>query len=166
MLYPIRRSEAKALPSGTPTKEADDKGSLDFGEDEIQEGEITEAPPAKPASNKTPAKRSYTTPKAVEIDATKAKMSLPDYCKTKNTSDTMKKYMVCAVWLKDFMGISTFTAGHIYTCFRLMSWGVQKDFSQTLRTAKKQDYLKSGSATASYELTHIGEDAVRKLGNP
>jgi hypothetical protein len=152
----------KALSSAAPAEVT--QPTLGF--DDIEEAEVTEREDNDKAigNNSKPRKRTYTSPKLLDIDLDGGELSFASYCQRVNPSDVMKKYLIVAAWLKEHRGLNQITAAHVYTCFRKMRWEIQKDMGQPLRTGKKQDYFKSGSTSGTYELTHIGLDAVRKMG--
>jgi hypothetical protein len=154
-----------SLPSSAPAVNNGGQQTLDL--EDIQEAAVSEASsngvPASPSS-KPKTKRTYPTPDLLEIDLNGGDMPFETYCQRKSPGDTMKRYLVIAAWLKEYRNTDIITAAHIYTCYRKMGWGVQRDVGQPLRGGKKQGYFRSGAQDGSYELTHIGLDAVRKMG--
>ena len=106
--------------------------------------------------------RTYTSQKVVDIDLTGGPQPFAEFVQSKNPGDTIKKFLVCATWLKDQRNISIVDADHIWTCFRHMQWGVQRDMAQPLRDGARNGYFKKVSK-GKYEITHIGLDAVTKM---
>lgn len=152
----------RALSQGHQSNGSAPQQVLDF-----EEGQVVEDTESSSESSKSRSsiKRSYPVPKFLDdLDLRSGEPSLEEFCKQKAPSDTTKKYLVCAVWLKRYRQIDSVTADHIYTCYRTMRWGIHKDVGKPLRNAKSNDYFKKGPTTGSYTITHIGENAVDKLG--
>ncbi|MEA3213323.1 MAG: hypothetical protein QOE70_6380 [Chthoniobacter sp.] len=128
------------------------------------EGEAEEEQEANGSSSAKPKKnRAYPTPEVLELDLTTGPLSLEDYAKSKSPSEDNKKYLVVAAWLKEQRATPQIGINHIWTCFRLLGWGVQKDMGQPFRSMKKIGWFKAGAERGTFEITHIGLDVVRKL---
>src|SRR5580658_34529 len=99
------------------------------------------------ASRAPRASRKPKTPDLIpDLDPTAGNPSLKEFCDEKsisNDSTDTKKYLACAVWLKDHKQIPSLTDAHIYTCFKFMKWPLQADIGAPLRTMKKQDWFTS-----------------------
>jgi hypothetical protein len=152
----------KALPSSPKSQELLEPLSED-GSNVVDLDEIQEEIPM--SSTKPKKKRSYANPQVVEIDLKSGDMPFANYCKSKNPSNTVKKYIVCAAWLKEFRGEDEISINHIYTCFRVMSWGVQRDMGQPFRSGKKLGYFDNGSKNGLWKINHIGLDKADKMGS-
>jgi len=123
-----------------------------------------EETPVPTTAKKAKQQKSFPTPKVLTIDLKGGEMPFETFCQSKKPTDTTKKYLVCAAWLKEYGGLEEITADHIYTCFRAAHWSVQKDMGQTLRSGKKRGYYDNGSKPGLWKITHIGLDVVEKMG--
>jgi hypothetical protein len=106
--------------------------------------------------------RTYTSLKVVEIALTSKPLPFADFANEKQPGDTTKKFLVCAAWLKENRNIAVVDAHHIWTCFRHVGWGVQRDMAQPLRDGSRKGYYKK-VGKGKYEITHLGLDAVNKM---
>jgi hypothetical protein len=143
---------------------------------EIQQVEDEAAPPTpdeftEPPSGMTPnsptkpKKKKYATPQVLSIDLKSGKIPFDEYVQLKTPTDTTKKYLVCAAWLKENLNLDEITINHVYTCFRALGWNVQRDVGQTFRTGKKQGYFDNGSKNGFWKINHIGLGVVDKMGS-
>ena len=123
--------------------------------------EVTHAMPA-PSRQARQRRAVARTPKVIPLDMD-TEPSLAAFAHDKNVASQVKKYMVCAAWLKEHRGIDAVTDDHIYTCFKSMDWSTNiPDFGQPLRGLKaKQQYFEKSEK--GYEINHIGLAFVKKL---
>lgn len=123
------------------------------------EQQVVEAE-SEPKSKKN---RAYVTPQVLDLNLKAGTIPFAAFIEKKKPSTTIEKYLVVAAWLKENLSITAVNIDHIYTCFRSAEWGVQADVAQPLRSGKVQGYFKV-AARGAYELTHIGQGVVDKLG--
>ena len=112
-----------------------------------------------------PARRSFgRAPQAVQLDVTKAKVSLNDFLtKKKPGNPDTKRYLAIAVWLKDELGIDEVGIDEIYTCYRDMGWNTPGDASKPLRNLKTRGWMLAGSKDGYFKVFHVGENVVRDM---
>lgn len=114
---------------------------------------------------KVPTKRYYSTPNVItDLDMTKGNQNFKDYfAQLGKPTAGRQRYLIVALWLKENLGINEISVDHIYTAFKFMGWGVQKDVGQPLRTLKHEGLFTSGSSKKMFEINHIGIEAVRRM---
>jgi len=119
---------------------------------------------ATPHARRAP--RKPKTPELVpDLDPTVGNPSLKEFCDEKginNDGTDTKKYLACALWLKDHKQIPSITDAHIYTCFKFMKWPLQADIGGPLRTMKKQDWFTSPER-GKFSITHLGENQINGI---
>lgn len=153
----------KALPSVQAVTHDHDAAVVETVEDTDDAGDTGGENGTQPKAKKN---RSYSQPKLVEIDLSTAP-SLESFCKPLPLNEDSKKYLAVAAWLKEHRATPVIGIDHVWTCFRAMGWGVQKDMGQPLRQmAKRQGWFKTGSERGTFEISHIGLDVVRKMNAP
>ena len=72
------------------------------------------------------------------------------------------KYLLALGYLSE-IGVTEATADHVYTCFRKLDWGIQKDFAQPLRALRRSQHVERNSKPGLFVLNHVGHDAIREL---
>lgn len=155
---------ARTLPPGQDRQEGvealldENPNVVDTEEAPISTSSVT------PSKAKTK-KKSYGNPQVLDIDLKSGEIPFASYCKSKNPTDTIKKYLVCAAWFKEYRKEEEISIDHIYTCYRAMGWSVQKDMGQTFRGGKKQGYFDNGSKNGMWKINHIGLDKVLSMGS-
>lgn len=154
---------AKRLAVTPPANGTTTETELASEVEDIDDNE-TEVEARAPAPSRTKSTRKLPpTPDIVPIDMN-ADVSLATFAQGKDSSSQAKKYLIAAAWLKEHRNIGAVTAGHIYTCFRSMSWPTNiPDFWQPLRDLKSKKYFGKNDQ-GEYEINHIGLDFVKKLG--
>jgi len=150
--------------SGKPTQfiatdqDAEETGDVveNSGEYEEFDAEPAEKPTAKP---RRPAKR-----KVVEMDLA-SDVSLRSFSEQYPPQTDQDRFLVALLYLKENRAdIDAITGDHLYTCFRHMEWrSGAKDFTQPLRTLKKDQFVDAGDSRGTYVINHVGEDRVKKL---
>jgi len=72
-------------------------------------------------------------------------------------------FAVIAFWLGEGQGVKSLGIDEMYTCYRWLKLKMPKVWAQAFRDGKsKFGYFDDGSEKGQYQLTHIGEDAVRQ----
>ena len=106
-------------------------------------------------------------PKAPEVlhDLKVPVDGLKQFCESKKVGEKdSKRYLAIAVFLKEQMQITSVTADHIHTCYRLLGWNTPKDAGSPLRNLKSNGHFQKGEEAGAYILNHVGENAVRDMG--
>jgi flagellar biosynthesis regulator FlbT len=113
----------------------------------------------------TPSKnRKYPVPQVLDLDLTSGDVPWEAFAKQKNPTETSKKFLVVAAWLKEHRGIDSITADHVYTSFKMAGWGTGlKDFGEPFRKLKAQGWVGS-SKPGTFEINHVGLNVVSKMG--
>jgi hypothetical protein len=141
--------------------------TLDF--EEATEGqladELTTKTVNKPTGNKPKSKRTYPTPEVLhDLDLKSKTISFEDFCRSKNPSSDMKKYLVIATWFKEHKNMNSITTSHIYTCYRAMNWSsYPQDWKKPFRNCKTQGWFRNVTPE-QWEINHLGLEVVNKLG--
>lgn len=131
---------------------------------EEEEFDVIESEPKKVPAERTKRNRTVRTPAVLELDLTSGDPSFAAFVASKNPSTVRDKYLIIAAWLKEYRQVEPIGQEHIYTCFRAMGWGVQKDLGATFRTGKRDGFFNStGRGSGNYIINHIGLDRVRKM---
>jgi len=108
--------------------------------------------------------RKYTKPKYddnLKLDA--GDVPFKEYCAQKQPGTDNDKYLIAAAWLTKHGGHPSFTASHLFTCFRANGWNEQVDFMQPVRLMKlKKSYFDKATGK-SWKLTQVGMDAEDKI---
>lgn len=156
----VQRVPALTNGARTIVHEPAEETTPDLFEETSDFAESEASAPAKPRGQRKPPP----TPDIVDIEMD-AEPSLATFAQGKDSKSQHKKYLIAAAWLKEHRGIDGVTAGHIYTCFRSMSWPTNiLDFWQPLRDLKSKKYFVKNEK-GEYEINHIGLASVKKLGN-
>ena len=143
------------LPPGEESEPVGDDAPQASGED-VDAGQISEAEPRR----STPPRAPQVLPDLkVPVDALKL------FCESKRVGNTdTKRYLAIAAFLKEQMSITSVTADHIYTCYRLLGWNIRADAGAPLRALKRNGHFQKGAEAGAYILNHVGENAVRDMG--
>jgi hypothetical protein len=113
-----------------------------------------------------PARRAIRSPSILELDLLSGEVSLKDFCEQKSPDSDWNRYLVIAYWLKKYRDITAVTMDHIHTCYRHMGWHTPKNAAQPLRELKsKRDWLSKGASKGEYQINHVGENEVMKMGD-
>ena len=141
-------------PSIAPAKEAGEVIEV-----EAQE-ETEQSPP------KARAPRKYKAPKVISLELGKGTVPLKQFIEQKQPGDTdSKRFLVCAVWLKENLSINEVSIDHIHTCYRHMNWQTPKHPQITLDNLKrKNQWIDKGSTPGTYAINHVGENQVMEMG--
>ena len=125
---------------------------------EAEATEVEQDRPQKPRKT-----RIYRTPEILDLDLKTGSVPFEEFCKQKNPTDTAKKYLVIAAWLKDNLKLDQINSDHVYTCYRAMGWGVERDVGRPFRNCKQSGYFRSAADNGSWEITHVGLGVVQKM---
>ena len=157
---PVANGATKHLPGRTPTEdEMDDSHTLDAEYEEVGTEEEEEAPTAP-----TKAKRStYKFLSDFPLDI--SDVHWQDYAKQKNPKTEHEKYLVAAEWITKNAGNEVFSANHVFSCFRAMSWSEMKDFTQPMRQMKSKNSYFENPSRKSWKLTGLGLKAATAISN-
>jgi len=104
-------------------------------------------------------------PDPIEVDLTTGEMPFKQFCDERgiNSSSTdSKKYLVAAVWMKEYRDTSAIEAGHIYSIFKMMKWNLPADIGAPLRAMKKQKWFTTPER-GKFAINHLGENEVNSL---
>jgi hypothetical protein len=121
------------------------------------EGDTVESTPAKPRVTRRPP-----VPQVIDIDLTSGDMPFAKFCEGKNLNKDTDKYLVCAVWLKEYRDTPSLTDDHIYTMFKFMKWPLQADVAAPLRSMKRQGWFTTPER-GKYAINHLGENEVNRM---
>ena len=128
-------------------------------QEEVADFEDADVEPAsKPAAKRRPAKR-----KVVDLDLD-SDVSLASFAEKYPPKSDQERFLVALLWMKEHRpDLDAISADHLFTAFRRMEWpSGAKDFTQPLRTLKKDQFVDSESR-GSYVINHVGEARVKKL---
>lgn len=138
----------------------DDDEQDDVIEDVVDVEDHEAEPAAKaPARPRRPPKR-----KVVEMDVT-TEVSLKTFAEQYPPKTDQDRFLVALMFLKEHRpDIDEIKGDHLFTCFRSMGWPAgAKDFTQPLRTLKKEQFVDGGDSRGTYVINHVGEGRVKKL---
>lgn len=160
----------KAMASnGTTTKQV---GAASTTEEQAEEPEVIEAeytdeaedeaetPPAKPSRPRSPYYKFLTDFKLDVSDE-----HWQDFAARKNPKTESEKYLTAAEWITKNAGLETFSANHIFSCFRAMKWGEIRDFTQPMRAMKAKDSYFENPSRKRWKLTGLGLKAAATISN-
>lgn len=153
----------KALPSVKDM--ASHQNDVEDADESLEENGDEKDDTSTTASRNSPKKnRVYPTPEVLDIDL-KSEPSLEEFvAKAKPTEDN-KKYLVVAAWFKEHRNTPSIGINHIWTCFKALGWGVQKDMGQPFRSMKKNAWFKGSEERGQFNITHVGLDQVQKMNS-
>lgn len=140
------------------------QGQLAAGdeEEETDEDSDYEAIDAPVASNGKP-KQKTQLKFLKDMDFNAGSEPWKTFAARKNPTHDTEKYLVAAEWVSEVAGIKEFKVNHIFSCFRMMEWAQQKDFSQPMRHMKsKKSYFHNDKR--NWSLTTVGLEAAQKIG--
>lgn len=121
--------------------------------------DIAENSPPTPSKPRRPAKHKVVT----DIDF-KSGVTLKDFAEKYPPNTDQDRFLVALMWLNEHRQDIEVTGDHLYTCFRTMEWpSGAKDFTQPLRTLKKDQFVDQGEKRGTYVINHVGEGRVKKL---
>jgi hypothetical protein len=116
-----------------------------------------ESAPAKPRVARRPP-----VPQVIEIDLTSGEMPFAKFCEGKHLSKDTDKYLLCAVWQKEYRNTPSVTDDHIYTMFKFMKWPIQADVAAPLRSMKRTGWFTTPER-GKYAVNHLGENEVNRM---
>jgi hypothetical protein len=123
--------------------------------DEVQETEDTP---------RSPKPRKFPIPRAVpDLDLTSGEMPFETFAREKGLPEKdLKRYLLVAYWCKKYRGIEAVSADHVYTAYKIVSWGTDiRDFAQPFR-----DLQRSGRGvfkSPNFTINQVGEAVVEKM---
>lgn len=145
-----------ALPNPTDTVDGD---TLDATPDD-ERGDVIEQPAAAPAAKRQP-------PKPPKPDSTLNVVPFKTFVGERNPKTMDEKYLLACLWLQEDSGRPTYGGTQILTCFRTMGWTEYGDFTQPLRTMKRDTtYFDQTVPKKQWKLTENGLDVARKIKHP
>ncbi|MBA3911114.1 MAG: hypothetical protein C0524_14880 [Rhodobacter sp.] len=122
--------------------------------------EVEAQPKAKaPSKARRPAKRNV-----VGMDLT-SDVSLKAYAEQYPPKTDQDRFLVALMFLKEHRpNVDEITGDHLFTCFKSMGWPCgAKDFTQPLRTLKRDQLVDGGKSRGTYVINHVGEGRAKKL---
>ena len=135
----------------------------EFQQENIVEDAELEEVELQPQKPREPKQRRTTVPKAVEFDADVVS-AWKIFASSIDVQSDLDRYLLVAAWLHEHRKNEPVTAGHVYSCYRLMKWSVSiPDFGAHLRAAKSRQFLVSGSGRGEYTITQLGLQRVEDL---
>jgi hypothetical protein len=134
------------------------EASVDESQDEVIDDDAS-PPPAKPSTK--PRKPFVSKVKVIELDLNSGDMPFEKYVAERAPEQLISKFLVIAVWLKEFRQVDEITADHAYTCFKKVGWGVVSDMTQPFRDLKKGG--RGDYENGKFKVNHIGVDVVIKM---
>lgn len=146
-----------------PTPGEDDGQSrveeVDDSDIDFEEAHTTQPKPFRSGTSK---KRSFPTPKVVDVDWA-ARPSIEDFMKEHPPKTVIDRFLAVVAWFKEAGVKDAATPDEVYTAFRKMRWPTNiKDFSQPLRDLKSDQFV-TGGAKAGFAINHLGLDKVKKF---
>lgn len=97
-----------------------------------------------------------------DLDLTGNGTSFKQFAEEKGPKSQMKRYLLCALWLRDHGNSPTINTDKVYTLFKTAGWPVGiKDWDANFRGAVKRDLMQRKSA-GEYTITPLGEDSLDK----
>ena len=147
---PAKR-EGSALP---PAKEIEEAIEVETEE------QVASAPP------KSRGPRKYRAPQVIELELGKGALPLKKFLEQKQPGDSdTRRFIVCAVWLKENLSINEVSIDHIHTCYRHMSWQTPKHPQVTLDNLKrKNQWFSRDQRRVLMPSTTWGENQVMQMG--
>jgi hypothetical protein len=165
MTVPQRRLASRGTQE-PPEVENNGNSALGDSGDEEELEETNNASVSAPQREVSDGRRRYSVPKFLsDFNLDGDGMKWKDYAAKKNPETDNEKYLVASLWLTKHAGQETFTANHVFTCFRAMEWTPQKDFSQPLRYMKKQKSYFDAPSRGNWKLTRPGTDAAESVAS-
>ncbi|MBI3944669.1 MAG: hypothetical protein HY321_02015 [Armatimonadetes bacterium] len=122
------------------------------------EGSAASAPAKKAAK----ARRPPPTPDVLDVNFDSGEVPFGTFCGDRNAKTATQRYLLVAVWFKDYRDTPVITEDHVFTCYKKMDWGTVADFRQPFRQLKKNS-LGTITEDRGFKINHLGEDAVRKM---
>lgn len=167
VVNPPRRSPAALGPVSMKTDDAKKKApdaeppaqdAFQFDPPDTTEEETT--PSSEQPRPRGP--RTYTSPTVIALPEAAGKRPIDEYIASYRCETLRDKYLLALGYLSE-IGIQEATADHVYTCFRKLEWGIQKDFAQPLRALRRSQHVERNSKPGLFVLNHVGHDAIREL---
>jgi hypothetical protein len=87
--------------------------------------------------------------------------SFKDYAEESNPASHARRYLVAALWLKEYGNSPTITVDKLYTCYKTAGWPLSiTDWDVNFRNQVKTDKFRRVSP-GEYAITPLGEDELR-----
>lgn len=140
--------------------QAPDRPGLFDGVTSPNPAEAEDAPPPVPsASTKSNGgKRKHRTPTVLaDLDLKGGKMPFEEFMERQAVENHSKRYLAIAWWFKEYRGVATVGADHIYTCYRYLGLSVPADVLEPFRKMKPNGWVTNGEDSGTYAINHVGE---------
>ncbi len=152
---------AQILPPSEDDAEYEENAGEQPEESEVLEAEASTATPkaVKPSKPKK-----HKQPELVDLDwIGTGGPAFKDFAKEKAPKSKSRKYLVAALWLKEYGGHPTVNADKIYSAFRAANWSVAfADWGQTFHNLVHSDHMRKGTNTGEFSITTVGEGLLEK----
>jgi len=137
----------------------------DVLDDAVDETEVSiESQDDTESSAKSAARRTYRTPKPVEMNMSPpGQTSWQAFATEKGPQSHHDKYLVAAVWLSQVQKLESFNSDHIFTCYKSAGWTFDvADPALVLRHLKREGFLVP-AGRGKFATNHLGVSAVEKM---
>ena len=141
--------------------EEQDQGVIGHADEEG--GETPAASPSRPV--RLPAKpRKHRQPELVDLDWNgTGGPTFKEFAAQKAPKSKARKYLVAALWLKEYGGTLTVNADRAYSAFRAAGWSVAfSDWDQPFRNLVFSDQMRKGQTAGEYLITTVGQGALEE----
>jgi hypothetical protein len=148
-----------------PEQEVEDQVEEEEQATDVETGEESEEAPVQPAKPARPSRpKKYKQPELVDLDWTgTGGPTFKEFAKEKAPTGKNRKYLVAALWLKEYGGQPTVSADKMYSAFRTAGWSVAfADWDQPFRNLVQNDFMRRGANSGEYSITTVGEGLLEK----
>lgn len=159
---PLRQTTPAVLPSSGNGVNGAEEDEVELVTDLESEEENRDA--EEPGPQKVPRVRpKLPLPKYLaDLDLSGGGTPFKQFAEDKAPKSQMKRYLLCALWLKEYGGSPTINTDKVYSLFKTAGWPVGiKDWDATFRQAVKRDLLHR-KGPGEYTITPLGEDRLQK----
>jgi hypothetical protein len=157
---PVRTLSPVASPTAIPSSltprapaTTDDSDEVDETPAEAGIEETVDDPAKSPKTKSKPPLPTY----LPDLDLKGSGVTFKEYVGKKGPTSHSKRYLVAALWLKEYGNSSTITVDKIFTCYKTVGWPLNiTDWDVNFRNQVKTDrFRRVGSK--EYEITPLGE---------
>ena len=142
------RATAVRVIQGPATAALSNDGTNGAVIEDIEVREVDEQPAeaARPRGTRVSKPKVAKTPTVLNDIDVASEPSLKDFIAQFDITSTVDKYLAIALWFRDARDTPVITVDHVYTCFKMLSWGTNSnDFSKPLRNLRDEQSFKGGS---------------------
>ena len=130
-------------------------------ESHLEESGLTEATEEETPVVTAKPKPQYNPPVPKYLHELDPQNEFKEYASKSPQTQHTKRYLLAAVWLRDFKGKETMNTDQVYTCYKTAGWPINiKDWDSNFRSLVKRQWMRR-TETGEYTINPVGESALK-----